>query len=86
MKLDFIAFEALSVSKLNMRHGTKPPDISDVLPSVRARGILVPLLVRPRQEDAPGDGGGDGVLQPAFEIVAGRRRYYSAAAPNEGAK
>jgi ParB family chromosome partitioning protein len=47
-----------------MRDGRKAPDISDILPSVRARGILQPLLVR-----ANADG---------YEIVAGRRRYFSA--------
>lgn len=68
MKLDFIPLDALSVSKANMRSGTKAPDIADILPSVRARGILVPLLVRAN------------CVEGAFEIVAGRRRYHSAVA------
>jgi ParB family chromosome partitioning protein len=71
MKLDFIALDALSVGKANMRHCGKAPDITEILPSVRARGILVPLLVRPN--GAPG----------AFEIVAGRRRYHAALACRE---
>jgi len=50
-----------------MRHGRKPPDVSDLLPSVRTRGILVPLLVRPG-DDQP----------DSFEVVAGRRRYFAA--------
>ncbi|WP_192365750.1 ParB/RepB/Spo0J family partition protein [Mesorhizobium mediterraneum] len=49
-----------------MRHGKRPPDISDILPSVRARGVLVPLLVRPNGSPE------------SFEIVAGRRRYFAA--------
>jgi ParB family chromosome partitioning protein len=49
-----------------MRHSKRPPDVSDILPSVRARGVLVPLLVRPN--GSPDD----------FEIVAGRRRYFAA--------
>ncbi|OWK18940.1 hypothetical protein AJ88_46590 [Mesorhizobium amorphae CCBAU 01583] len=49
-----------------MRHGKRAPDISDILPSVRARGVLVPLLVRPNGEPE------------SFEIVAGRRRYFAA--------
>jgi ParB family transcriptional regulator, chromosome partitioning protein len=64
MQLQHIAFEKLKISPVNMRHGRKAPDISDILPSVKARGILQPLLVRP-----DGD---------AFEIVAGRRRYFCA--------
>lgn len=68
MKLDFIPLDALSVSKANMRSGTKDPDIADILPSVRARGILVPLLVRAN------------CVEGTFEIVAGRRRYHSAVA------
>ena len=46
----------------------RPPDVSDILPSVRARGVLVPLLVRPNGAD------------DHFEIVAGRRRYFAARA------
>src|SRR3546814_7932036 len=42
MKLDFIPLDKLSVSKANMRHGKKPPDISDILPTVRARGVIQP--------------------------------------------
>ncbi|WP_287181359.1 ParB N-terminal domain-containing protein [Mesorhizobium sp.] len=49
-----------------MRHGKRAPDISDILPSVRARGVLVPLLVRPNG------------TPESFEIVAGRRRYFAA--------
>jgi hypothetical protein len=46
MELGHIEFSKLSISALNMRHGKKAPDVSDILPSIRARGILVPLLVR----------------------------------------
>lgn len=52
------------VATVNVRHGRKSPDVSDILPSIRARGVLQPLLVRP-------DGEG-------FEIIAGRRRYFAA--------
>jgi len=67
MKLAHIDLGKLSVSAANMRHGRKAPDVSDILPTVRARGVLVPLLVRPC-------GGGD----DRFEIVAGRRRFHAA--------
>ena len=66
MQLQHIELSKLSISEKNMRFGTKPPDISDILPSVRARGILVPLIVRPNGEPEH------------FEIVAGRRRYVAA--------
>ena len=66
MKLDHIALDRLSISLANMRDGKKLPDIADILPSVRARGVLVPLLVRPNGS------------AETFEIVAGRRRYYAA--------
>ena len=72
MELQHIALEQLSVSKANMRNSRKPPDISDILPSVKTRGVLVPLLVRPNGEDGH------------FEIVAGRRRYHAALAAAEG--
>lgn len=66
MKLDFIDLGKLSVSKANMRYAKKAPDVSDMLPTVRERGIIVPLLVRPNC-------GPD-----AFEIVAGARRFTAA--------
>jgi len=47
MKLDFIPLDKLSVSKTNMRYAKRPPDVSDILPSVRQRGVLQPVLVRP---------------------------------------
>ena len=66
MQLQHIPLDRLHVSALNMRHGRRAPDIADILPSVRARGILQPLLVRPNAD--------------GFEIVAGRRRYFAAKA------
>jgi ParB family chromosome partitioning protein len=66
MKLDFIDLGKLSVSKANMRYAKRAPDVSDILPTVRKRGIIVPLLVRPNC-------GPD-----AFEIVAGARRFTAA--------
>lgn len=66
MQLQPIDLAKLSISKMNMRHGRKKPDVSDILPSVRKRGVLLPALVR------PGESAGH------FKIVAGRRRYYAA--------
>ncbi|MGD9800203.1 MAG: ParB/RepB/Spo0J family partition protein, partial [Parvularculaceae bacterium] len=63
MDLQTIPLENLKVSKLNMRVGRRAPVLDDILPSIRERGVLVPLLVR-----ANGEAG-------QFEIVAGRRRY-----------
>lgn len=73
MELQHIEIGKLKVAAVNMRHGRKAPDFSDILPSVKARGVIVPLLVRP---------GGDG---DSFEIVAGRRRYFAAKAVAEEA-
>lgn len=66
MKLDHIPLDRLSVSKTNMRYGKKPPDVSDILPTVRKRGVIVPVLVRANCEAG------------AFEIVAGARRFRAA--------
>ena len=73
MELQHIEIGKLKLSAVNMRHGRQAPDISDILPSVKARGVLVPLLVRPN---------GDG---QSFEVVAGRRRYFAARAVAEEA-
>jgi ParB family chromosome partitioning protein len=66
MTLVFIDQDKLSVSKTNMRYGKKAPDVSDILPTVRKRGVIQTLLVRPNCQDGH------------FEIVAGARRYHAA--------
>lgn len=66
MELKHIDIANLSVSPANMRGVTKKPDLTNILPSVRARGILVPLIVRPGAEDGN------------YEVVAGKRRYHAA--------
>ncbi|HWT42559.1 MAG TPA: ParB N-terminal domain-containing protein, partial [Sphingopyxis sp.] len=66
MKLDFIPLDKLSIDPANMRAKGRDPDVSDILPSVRKRGVLQSLLVRP----APDDG--------HFLVSAGRRRLTAA--------
>ena len=66
MKLQFVPLDKLSVSKTNMRYAKRPPDVSDILPSVRERGVLQPVLVRPNCQAGH------------FEIVAGARRFTAA--------
>ena len=68
MELQHIDLCKLKVSAVNMRHTRKTPDVSDILPSIKARGVLVPLLVR------AGRNGEE------YEVVAGRRRYFAAMA------
>ncbi len=63
MELAHIPLDQLKISALNMRHGRKAPDVSDILPSIRARGVQQPLLVRKNGK--------------GYEIVAGRRRFFS---------
>ena len=62
MKLAYLPLDKLFVDKTNMRYGQKP-DVSDILPTIRKRGVIQTLLVRP----ANGDG--------LFGIVAGSRRF-----------
>src|SRR3546814_15204161 len=74
MQLANIELGKLSVSKANMRYGSKAPDVSDLLPSIRARGVLVPLLVRPGPVPRDVEGGST----ETFRIVAGSRRVPAA--------
>lgn len=83
MELKHIDIARLSVSSLNMRGSRKSCDIANILPSVRARGVLVPLIVREKiaGEGVLGDDQGeDGEHGPAYEILAGKRRYHAALA------
>lgn len=66
MSLIYIDQDKLCVSRTNMRYGRKAPDVSDILPTVRKRGVIQTLLVRP------------GALEGHYEIVAGARRYHAA--------
>jgi ParB family transcriptional regulator, chromosome partitioning protein len=61
MDLMHIPLCELSIAKTNVRHGVKKADYEDLIPSIRQRGILQPLLVRKNGK--------------GYEIVAGRRRY-----------
>ena len=65
--LKFIPFSQLHISKLNMRHSDTAPEIDDILPSVKERGIRQPLIVRRE---------GGTAKKPKYGIVAGRRRYF----------
>lgn len=75
MKLDFIDLCNIDVCVMNMRHSRRDPDVSDLLPTVRKRGVIVPVILRPGSEEG------------RFEIVAGRRRVQAArlACQEEGA-
>ena len=66
MKLEFIDIGNIDDSAVNMRHAKKAPDVSDILPTVRRRGIIVPVILRP------------GTAEGRFELVAGRRRVHAA--------
>lgn len=70
MELKHIETAKLCISAVNMRAKGKA-DLSHILPSIRARGVLVPLIVRPAEE------------AERFEIVAGKRRYHAALAVAE---
>jgi ParB family chromosome partitioning protein len=75
MQIEHIPLAQLSVAAINMRRGRKTPDISDILPSIRARGVLSPLFVRRAACPARAGAGED---TPAhFEILAGKRRYFA---------
>lgn len=68
MELKHIDIANLVVSSANMRVKGKAPDLTNILPSVRARGVLVPLIVRAS------------AVPDTYEIVAGKRRYHAALA------
>lgn len=65
MQITHIPLGQLSVAAINMRRGRKAPDVSDILPSIRARGVLSPLFVRANGKP------------DHFEILAGKRRYFA---------
>jgi Predicted transcriptional regulators len=74
MKLEFIPLDKLVVSKANMRYGRKASDVSDILPTVRSRGVIQPVIVRPQSCPEPVEGCAPG----GYEIIAGSRRFHAA--------
>jgi ParB family transcriptional regulator, chromosome partitioning protein len=64
MELMHIPLSELAVAKVNVRHGVKNADYKDLIPSIKERGILQPLLVRKNGR--------------GYEIIAGRRRFLAA--------
>lgn len=66
MRLEFVPLDKLSVSEANMRYAKKAPDVSDILPTVRKRGVIQSLIVRPNCDP------------DHFEILAGARRFHAA--------
>jgi ParB family chromosome partitioning protein len=61
--LKHIPLDALRISKFNMRHGRKKPDVSDILPSIRESGLRQTLLVRREGK--------------YYGVIAGRRRFFA---------
>ncbi|WP_290497584.1 ParB/RepB/Spo0J family partition protein [Hyphomonas sp. UBA4494] len=61
--LRHIPLDELRISKLNMRHGRKKPDVSDILPSIRESGLRQTLLVRREGK--------------YYGVIAGRRRFFA---------
>ncbi|KAK0339391.1 hypothetical protein LTR94_034706, partial [Friedmanniomyces endolithicus] len=64
-----------------MRFSKSAPDVSDILPTVRKRGVIQPIIVRPNpcpELVGPEATEGQRCAPDAFEILAGSRRYHAA--------
>ncbi|HOW77795.1 MAG TPA: ParB/Srx family N-terminal domain-containing protein, partial [Candidatus Competibacteraceae bacterium] len=69
MELHHIPLENLIVAKTNARTHGATESLESLAASIKAQGVLQPLLVRPLAEaEAEADGA-------SFEIVAGQRRF-----------
>ena len=66
-----VAIEAVHPSPLNPRAAFSPEDLQELSDSIRMRGVVQPIIVRPAEE---GEGTG------SFEIIAGERRWRAAQA------
>lgn len=71
MRLAFADPRNMTISPLNMHHGRPKPDVSDIRPSIRQRGVLLTMLVLEKLRDGA-------VVPGHFEVVAGARRWYAA--------
>jgi len=73
MRLAFADPRNMTISPLNMNHARPAPDTSDILPSVRQRGVLLTMLVLEKIQDGA-------VVPDHYDVVAGRRRWHAAMA------
>lgn len=62
-----VPIEEVRPSPLNPRKDFRPEDLEDLANSIRTKGLVQPLIVRP-----------SGALETGFEIVAGERRWRAA--------
>jgi ParB family transcriptional regulator, chromosome partitioning protein len=70
-----VPIEAIRPSALQPRRRFAEPELAALAQSIREKGILQPLLVRPAPANGAAHGSGDGA---AFELVAGERRWRAA--------
>jgi ParB family transcriptional regulator, chromosome partitioning protein len=61
-----LPIELLHANPLNPRRRFDPGDLAELVQSLRVRGMLQPLIVRPRSDDQ------------GYEIIAGERRWRAA--------
>jgi len=64
MKFEQILLSTVSVSKNNVRGKASKASLKDLTASIKEKGVLVPIIVRP--------------IKSGYEIVAGNRRYAAA--------
>lgn len=60
-----LPLDRLALSKMNVRKSDAKEGLDTLIASIRAHGVLMPLIVRPAANDAA----------ERFEILAGQRRY-----------
>lgn len=77
VEFNTLPLSALRESPTNPRRHMDQAALKELTESIRAQGVLVPLLVRPTDEVGVQKGGHDGRL---FEVVCGSRRHAAAKA------
>ena len=60
-----VGLDQIKASPLNPRRDFREEDLEDLAASIRQKGLIQPLIVRPSMVDG----------QPCYEIVAGERRW-----------
>lgn len=70
-KLKNLKLSEINLNHQNFRQDFAGPDFDDMVESVRQKGVLQPILVRPVQGKKP------------YELVFGARRYHAAVAASE---
>ena len=73
-----LPLDLLQRGKYQPRIDMHPETLQELANSIKAQGVVQPIVVRPIDGPTAGSGSGPGIVQQRYEIIAGERRWRAA--------